>query len=227
MMKSHPNGHLSHLNRTDGSATLSNEGYQVVASVNGPMEAQRREENPFEAIIDVVLRPLAGIGGTRERQLESIIERALRQLILVKRYPRCVFQVTLQVTQTHRGDLINDKAVQAHKKLAWVASLLHAAILALLAAAVPLKEIATCVVIATPREAMGREPIRNPSAEIMSKAKSLHLLCFTTSGALLLAESEGECTLEEWDAAMCAGRATCCRQLPIGEIGPNVGLTGV
>ena len=56
-------GRLSHLPKSDGSATFACGGYIVVASVNGPIEAQRRDENPFEAIIDVAVRPAAGVGG--------------------------------------------------------------------------------------------------------------------------------------------------------------------
>lgn len=59
-----PAAELGHLPRTDGSATFSYCGYTVTAAVNGPIEAQRRDENPFEAILDVNVRPAAGVGGT-------------------------------------------------------------------------------------------------------------------------------------------------------------------
>ena len=58
-----PVAELSHLPKADGSATFSYCGYTVTASVNGPVEAQRRDENPFEAIVDVNVRPAAGVGG--------------------------------------------------------------------------------------------------------------------------------------------------------------------
>jgi len=54
---------LSPLSRADGSATFSRAGYTVVAAANGPIEAPRRDENPDEAIVDVILRPSAGVGG--------------------------------------------------------------------------------------------------------------------------------------------------------------------
>lgn len=54
---------LSHLTKADGSATFTYGGYTVVASVTGPIEAQRRDENPFEAVVDVAVRPAAGVGG--------------------------------------------------------------------------------------------------------------------------------------------------------------------
>lgn len=59
-----PTAHLSHLNRADGSATYSAAGYSVVAAVNGPLEAQRRDELSEEAVVDVTVRPGTGVGGT-------------------------------------------------------------------------------------------------------------------------------------------------------------------
>lgn len=54
---------LSPLPRADGSATYSHAGYTITASANGPIEAQRRDEDPDEATVDVVVRPAAGVGG--------------------------------------------------------------------------------------------------------------------------------------------------------------------
>ena len=53
---------LSSLNRADGSASCSRNGYSVVCAINGPVEVQRREEMPEEAVVDVVIRPAYGIG---------------------------------------------------------------------------------------------------------------------------------------------------------------------
>lgn len=58
---------LSHLPKADGSATFAYSGYTVTAVVNGPLEAQRRDENPFEALVDVNVRPAAGVGGKGTR----------------------------------------------------------------------------------------------------------------------------------------------------------------
>lgn len=54
---------LSHLHRTDGSATFSQNGYTIIGAVNGPIEVQRRDELPEEAAVDVIIRPAAGVGG--------------------------------------------------------------------------------------------------------------------------------------------------------------------
>lgn len=58
-----PRADLAPLSKADGSATYSYSGYTVTGAVNGPIEAQRRDENPFEALIDVNVRPAAGVGG--------------------------------------------------------------------------------------------------------------------------------------------------------------------
>jgi exosome complex component RRP46 len=60
---SEPAALISHLHRADGSATFSYDGYIIVASVNGPIEAQRRDENADEAVVDVIVRPATGVGG--------------------------------------------------------------------------------------------------------------------------------------------------------------------
>ena len=54
---------LSPLSRADGSAQYSYNGYSVLCAVNGPMEAQRREELPEEAVVDVAIRPATGVAG--------------------------------------------------------------------------------------------------------------------------------------------------------------------
>lgn len=58
-----PAAELSQLSKADGSATFSCHGYTVTSAVNGPVEAQRRDENAFEALVDVNVRPAAGVGG--------------------------------------------------------------------------------------------------------------------------------------------------------------------
>jgi exosome complex component RRP46 len=153
-----PVAELAPLPKADGSATFSYGGYTVTAAVNGPIEAQRRDENAFEALVDVNIRPAAGVGGqcpccllllccvicrpklqvwpfedphmkhnflhsrlltssretgTAERQLEAILQSALRQLIPVRDYPRCMIQITLQLVETPENAYVNAKVVQA------------------------------------------------------------------------------------------------------------------
>jgi exosome complex component RRP46 len=50
------------LHRADGSATFSSNGYTVLGAVNGPIEVQRRDELPEEAVVEVIVRPASGVG---------------------------------------------------------------------------------------------------------------------------------------------------------------------
>lgn len=68
-----PTATLSHLNRADGSATYSANGYTVVGAVNGPIEVQRRDELPEEAAIEVNVRPAAGVGSMNVTEVHSQI----------------------------------------------------------------------------------------------------------------------------------------------------------
>ncbi|RDL36784.1 uncharacterized protein BP5553_06136 [Venustampulla echinocandica] len=204
-----PSAILSHLHRTDGSATLSQNGYTVIGAVNGPIEVQRRDELPEEAAIDVIVRPAAGVGGTRERHLESILQSTLRQIILTHNFPRSLIQVTLQVTSTPENDTAGAKIVQAGSHLAILPTLLQTAVLTLLAASTPLAMIATSVLIAVNSEGESRNLIQNPNPEQVRSANSVHVLGFTSHGELLLSESEGSFTLDEWDEVYETAKALC------------------
>ncbi|KAM0437693.1 hypothetical protein ACHAPT_002058 [Fusarium lateritium] len=204
-----PTAELSHLPKADGSATFSYGGYAVIAAVNGPVEAQRRDENAFEALVDVIVRPAAGVGGTRERQLESILQAALRQLIPVRDYPRCVIQITLQVAETPENAYVNTKLSQAQLNLPIIPALLHSAILALLSAAVSLKAIGAATVLAIPEEE-GKDIIVDPTAVEVDRAKSVHALGFTSHDELLLAECEGSFSPDEWAKVLQLGQRICC-----------------
>ncbi|KAJ3476194.1 hypothetical protein NLG97_g9206 [Lecanicillium saksenae] len=210
-----PRAELAPLAKADGSATYSYSGYTVTGAVNGPIEAQRRDENPFEALIDVNVRPAAGVGGTAERQLESILQQALRQLIPIRNFPRSMIQITLQVTETPENAYANTKVVQAQLNLAIIPALLHAAILSLLTAAIPLKTIATAVTLVIP-DAEKQDIIVDPSTRDADTAKSLHVLGYTSDDELLLAESQGAFTVEEWETVLKTGQEVCCQAVQQG-----------
>ncbi|KAH7171186.1 ribosomal protein S5 domain 2-type protein [Dactylonectria macrodidyma] len=209
-----PAAELSHLPKADGSATFSYGGYSVIAAVNGPVEAQRRDENAFEALVDVIVRPAAGVGGTRERQLESILQAALRQLIPVRNYPRCVIQTTIQVVETPDNAYVNAKLVQASLNLPIIPALLHAAILAILTAAIPLKTIATATVIAISDG--DTKFIVDPTAVEADRARSLHVLGFASQDELLVSESEGSFSADEWTKVLELGQRICSQRRPAG-----------
>jgi exosome complex component RRP46 len=59
-----PDVTLTHLNRADGSATYTHNGFSLIGAVNGPIEVQRRDEIPDEATLEVNVRPAVGVGST-------------------------------------------------------------------------------------------------------------------------------------------------------------------
>ena len=63
MLNNAPIATLAPLDRADGSATYSHNGFSIIGGVNGPVEVQRRDELPEETAIDVLVRPVAGVGG--------------------------------------------------------------------------------------------------------------------------------------------------------------------
>ena len=68
---------LTHLNRADGSATYTHNGYAIIGAVNGPIEVQRRDEQPEEATLEVNVRPSAGVGSMIYKKKTSTTETVL------------------------------------------------------------------------------------------------------------------------------------------------------
>jgi exosome complex component RRP46 len=64
---------LTHLNRADGSATYTHNGYSLIGAVNGPIEVLRRDEMPEEATIEVNIRPAIGVGSMFESHMQPSI----------------------------------------------------------------------------------------------------------------------------------------------------------
>ncbi|KAF2968856.1 hypothetical protein GQX73_g4732 [Xylaria multiplex] len=212
-----PEALLSHLHKTDGSATYSYAGYTVIGAVNGPIEAQKRDELPEEAIVDVVVRPSAGVGGTRERHLESLLQSTLRQIILVNNFPRTLIQIILQITVTPENEYVNGKLVQANANLPVLPALLQTAILSLLSASLPMTATLTSTSLAIILEDGNRQIITNPTARQIEKSQSFHVLAFTSQNELILAESDGAFTMKEWDDVYSAAYSQCCTTTTAGD----------
>ncbi|KAK4241805.1 exosome complex component RRP46 [Achaetomium macrosporum] len=206
-----PEAALGVLPRADGSAKYSHAGYIVTASVNGPIEAQRRDEHPYEAHVDVIVRPAAGVGGTRERHLESILQSSLAQIILVRNFPRSLIQIVLQVEHSPENDYVNTKLVQANLNFAIMPALFQTAVLALLSAGVPMKATATATAVALSHQDGSKRTIVDPSPREVETAQSVHVLAFTSHDELLLAESEGDFTVKEWDDVYETASKVCCQ----------------
>ncbi|KAK6603449.1 hypothetical protein ACHAQE_007492 [Botrytis cinerea] len=202
---------LSPLHRVDGSASFSQNGYTIIGAVNGPIEVQRRDELPEEAAIDVIVRPAAGVGGTRERHLEAILQSSLRQIILIHNFPRTLIQITLQITSTPENDTAWSKLVQASSNLPLLPALLQTSVLTLLSASIPLSMTLTSVLLALKNKETGTTIIENPTPLDCQDAASVHVLAFTSHGELLVAESEGSFDLDEWEEVYEHGKSLCCK----------------
>ena len=82
--------------------------------------------------------------------------------------------------------------------------------LALVSAAIPLRATATSTAIAVTREGSAKKLITDPAPSEVETAESVHVLAFTSHEELLLAESEGDFTMKDWDEVHRAAQAICC-----------------
>lgn len=188
------------LTRADGSTTYSDQLFSILAGVNGPVEVQRRDELPEEAAVEVNIRPLAGIGGPRERWLEAVVHSVFRDVVLTHLYPRTLVQITLQITKEP-----SIKFFKGRSDVAILPSLVNAAFLALIDAGLPLRTTAIASLLA----ATNAELIDSPTAGQLQSCSSVHALAYDLNGALLLNESTGNFTFEQWEEVATKARETC------------------
>ncbi|CAF9915931.1 MAG: hypothetical protein GOMPHAMPRED_000900 [Gomphillus americanus] len=194
----------------DGSCRFSMGAISVLASINGPLEVQRRDELPEEATIDVAVRPSAGLAGIRERFFEGLIHKTLKQVIKTKQFPRTLIQITLQITASPDIDAIAGRPHQAASLLYLLPSLLNAAMLALLCSSIALSNtFASTVIILMPNG----EIISAPSIQQIQTAKSIHVLAYTLPGDLILVESEGSFDIHSWEGCLITGKDQCLGNL--------------
>lgn len=156
------------------------------------------------------------------------MQLALRQLIPVRNFPRALIQITLQVVETPDNAYTNTKVAQAQlvspqfyaiicasrlpgivQNLPIIPALLHAAILGLLNGAVPLKTMATATIVAIP-EGEDDGIIVDPTIVEVDRAKSVHVLGFTSDKELLLTESEGSFSVDQWTKVLETAQHICC-----------------
>lgn len=189
------------LARADGSVAFSSGLYTVIAGVNGPVEVQRRDELPEEAAIEVNLRPASGIGGPRERWLESVLQSLLKSVLLVHLHPRTLIQITLQIT--------NEPATQFQKTTADIAilpTLINAAFCAAVDGALPLATT-TSAVLAIVEDDGG--VVLNPQEKQINGGKSIHAMAFDQHGAQLVDESSGKFTVDVWGTVFDIAQQAC------------------
>ena len=72
-----------------------------------------------------------------------------------------------------------------------------------------MKTIATSALLVVPRDG-DKRVIVDPSPLDIANAKSTHVVAFTLQDDLLVAESEGSFSLEDWDEVVDTARRVCC-----------------
>ncbi|KAF2031187.1 hypothetical protein EK21DRAFT_63797 [Setomelanomma holmii] len=205
---------ITHLNRADGSATYTHNGYSIIGAVNGPIEVLRRDEMPEEATIEVNVRPAVGVGSPKERHLETLLHNTLRSIILTRTIPRTLVQITLQIKSLPE----EESSTGINTSLTILPHLLHTAFLALLSASIPLLTTLTSTLIALPSTST---PLLSPTANELLRAKpikSMHVFAFSGDGRLLLNESDGAFSFEEWEEACDMAEQVCCKEVDEGGV---------
>ncbi|KAH7083650.1 hypothetical protein FB567DRAFT_561662 [Paraphoma chrysanthemicola] len=223
---------LTHLNRADGSATYTYNGYSVIGAVNGPIEVLRRDEMPEEATIEVNVRPAIGVGSPKERHLEALLHNTLRSIILTRSIPRTLVQITLQIKSLPEEEeattgissvrfpssLCGKGEANGLQSLTILPHLLHTAFLALLSASIPLRATLTSTLIALPAKSTS---LLSPTANELLRAKpikSIHVFAFSGDRRLLLNESDGAFSYEEWEEACERAEEVCCGEADEGGV---------
>lgn len=189
------------LARADGSTAFSSELYTVIAGVNGPVEVQRRDELPEEAAIEVNLRPASGVGGPRERWLESILQSVLKSILLVHLHPRTLIQITLQITK--------EPAVKFQRTAADITilpTLINAAFSAIVDGALPLAATTSAVLAIIGEDG---SVVLDPQEKQIARSKSIHAMAFDQHGAQLMDESSGNFTADVWEKVYEVAQQAC------------------
>jgi exosome complex component RRP46 len=91
-------------------------------------------------------------------------------------------------------------------------------VLALLSAAMPLATTATSTLLAIMDDGLAKKFIQNPTVREIQQAISLHVLAFTSHGDLIVAESEGDFTIDEWDEVFEKAQHICCGVRETGDV---------
>lgn len=79
-----------------------------------------------------------------------------------------------------------------------------------MSAAVPMRATATCTVAAVVVVDGNSKIVVDPSPRQAEKSRSIHVLAFTSHEELLLAESQGDFSMTEWDQVYQTAQSICC-----------------
>ena len=129
--------------------------------------------------------------------------------MLLEDYPRMMLQITLQVMSLGRDEERGPGGGggQGESYLPVLAGLVNAAVAGCLDAAVGMRGIVVATTVAVMKGS--GELKTEPGLKDVKGASSLHVLGFNTVGELVLVESEGRFSFEEWEGVEELARRTC------------------
>ncbi|RSH88187.1 exosome non-catalytic core subunit rrp46 [Apiotrichum porosum] len=87
---------LGELDRADGSGRFAFGPVAALASFTGPIEVRLRDERVDRATLEVVHRPLEGVGSTASRALVTTLEAVFAPLLQLNAFPRSLCQIVVQ-----------------------------------------------------------------------------------------------------------------------------------
>lgn len=189
------------LERADGSTIFSSGLYTAIAAVNGPVEVQRRDELPEEAAIEVNLRPLSGVGGPRERWLESVLQPLFRSILLVHMHPRTLIQITLQITKEP-----SIKFRRSDADISIIPTLVNAAFTALVDGGLPLAATLSAALVIVDNNGQVKA---DPEEKDIAKCASIHAMAFNMNGEQLLEQSSGSFDFDTWEMVASSAKHAC------------------
>jgi exosome complex component RRP46 len=196
---------LRTLRNANGSATYTspNALSTITAGVNYPVEVPyRSDELPDSTSIEVNLRPNNGVGLVKERHVESLVKRTLQAIIRLEETPRMMLQVTLQVTDAEQDPTLPGgikEGSQGETYLPMLYCAVNAAIAGCLDAAVQMDRTAGAALIGIDD---GGTCLASPTAAQRKSCRSLHVFAVDDTGAVVLAESEGQFKMQAWTRAL-------------------------
>lgn len=168
-------------------------------------------------MIDIAAAP-------RERHLETLLHNTLRSVILTRLIPRTLVQITLQLRSLPE----EDTSTGINASLTLLPHLLHAALLSLLSASIPLSTTLTSVLVAYPSSTTkSSTPLLSPTANELLRAKpikSAHVFAFSGDRRLLLNESDGKFSYEEWEEACELAEEICSKEEDEGGVSLSDGM---
>lgn len=148
--------------------------------------------------------------GPRIRLLETLLHRTLHTLLDKTAQPRTLIQVTLQILRTP-ADAYTAAPPRQHESVLPV--LPHAVIAgvgALLNSNIAMRHVAVAVSVQGHGRGGGDVALEDGDSLRGGMGRAMHVFAFTGEGQMLLAESEGDFSFEEWDRAAEVAEMRCC-----------------